>query len=141
VTPTLDSRRWLIDKSALVRLSDAPDWEEWAGRINRGLVHITTVTLLEIGFSARSGDEHRAVLQQPPVAAMPVEYVTPATERRAVVVQSQLASAGQHRARSVADLLIAATAEQTGLVLLHLDKDFELIANLTGQPTERLAQA
>jgi predicted nucleic acid-binding protein len=97
--------------------------------------------LLEIGFSARSGDEHRAVLQQPPVAAMPVEYVTPATERRAVVVQSQLASAGQHRAPSVADLLIAATAEQTGLVLLHLDKDFELIANLTGQPTERLAQA
>lgn len=41
----------------------------------------------------------------------------------------------------MADLLIAATAEQTGLVLLHLDKDFELIANLTGQPTERLAQA
>jgi hypothetical protein len=141
MTPTLDARRWLIDKSALVRLSNAPDWEEWASRINRGLVHVTTMTLLEVGFSARSADEHRSLLQQPPVAAMPVEYVTPATERRAVVVQSQLASAGQHRAPSVADLLIAATAEQTGLVLLHLDKDFELIANLTGQPTERLAQA
>jgi predicted nucleic acid-binding protein len=140
MTPSLDSRRWLIDKSALVRLGTTPDREEWANRIHRGLVHITTLTLLEVGFSARSGDEHRTLLQQPPIAAMPVENVTPATERRAVVVQAQLASAGQHRAPSVADLLIAATAEQTGLTLLHLDKDFELIADLTGQPTERLAQ-
>ena len=141
MTPTLDSRRWLIDKSALARLGTAPDRDEWANRIDRGLVHVTTMTLLEVGFSARSAEEHRSFLQQPPVAAMPVENVTPATERRAVVIQAQLASAGQHRAPSVADLLIAATAEQTGLVLLHLDKDFELIANLTGQPTERLAQA
>ncbi|HZX01679.1 PIN domain nuclease [Kribbella sp.] len=141
MTPTLDSRRWLIDKSALVRLSTAPDWEDWSNRINRGLVHVTTMTLLEVGYSARSADEHRELLQQPPVAPMPVENLTPAAERRAVVVQSQLASAGQHRAPSLADLLIAATAEQTGLVLLHLDKDFEFIANLTGQPTERLAQA
>jgi predicted nucleic acid-binding protein len=141
MTPAVDSRRWLIDKSALVRLGTAPDRDKWANRIDRVLVHVTTMTLLEVGFSARSADEHRSLLQQPPVAAMPVENVTPATERRAVVVQAQLASAGQHRAPSVADLLIAATAEQTGLVLLHLDKDFELIANLTGQPTERLAQA
>jgi predicted nucleic acid-binding protein len=140
VTPSLDSRRWLIDKSALVRLGTTPDREEWANRIHRGLVHITTPTLLEVGFSARSGDEHRTLVQQPPIAAMPVENVTPATERRAVVVQTQLASAGQHRAPSVADLLIAATAEQTGLTLLHLDEDFELIADLTGQPTERLRQ-
>ena len=140
MTPSADSRRWLIDKSALVRLSTAPDRDQWANRIDRGLVHITTVTLLEVGFSARSADEHRSLLQQPPAAAMRVENATPAIERRALVVQSQLASAGQHRAPSVADLLIAATAEQTGLILLHVDKDFELIANLTGQPTERLAQ-
>jgi predicted nucleic acid-binding protein len=140
VTPTVDSRLWLIDKSAAVRLNTTPDRDEWANRINRGLVHVTTVTLLELGFSARSADEHRSLLHQPSIEAMPVENVTPAIERRAVVIQSQLASAGQHRAPSVADLLIAATAEQTGLVLLHLGKDFELIANLTGQPTERLAQ-
>ncbi|MGW7679536.1 PIN domain-containing protein [Kribbella sp. NPDC054772] len=140
MTPTADSRRWLIDKSALVRLSTAPDREDWANRINRGLVHIATVTLLEVGFSARSADEHRSFLQQPPIAAMPVENATPSIERRAVVVQSQLAASGQHRAPSVPDLLIAATAEQTGLIVLHVDKDFELIANLTGQPTERLGQ-
>ncbi|HEY9335556.1 MAG TPA: PIN domain nuclease [Kribbella sp.] len=141
MTPTTNSRRWLIDKSAVVRLNTAPDRDDWVNRINRGLVRITTVTLLELGFSARSADEHQSLLHQPSIAAMPIENATPAIERRAVVVQSQLASAGQHRAPSVADLLIAATAEQTGLVLLHLDKDFELIADLTGQPTERLAQA
>lgn len=141
MTPNATHRRWLIDKSAAVRLNTTPDREEWANRINRRLVHITTVSLLELGFSARSADDHRMLLHQPSIAAMPLENLTPAIERRAVVVQSQLASAGQHRAPSVADLLIAATAEQTGLVLLHLDKDFELIADLTGQPTERLVQA
>ena len=35
-------------------------------------------------------------------------------------------------------LLIAATAELADLTVLHLDKDFELIAELTGQPVERL---
>jgi predicted nucleic acid-binding protein len=40
----------------------------------------------------------------------------------------------------VPDLLIAATAELAGLIVLHLDKDFELIADVTGQPLERLDQ-
>jgi predicted nucleic acid-binding protein len=34
--------------------------------------------------------------------------------------------------------LIAATAELAQLTVLHLDKDFELIAEVTGQPVERL---
>lgn len=41
----------------------------------------------------------------------------------------------------MADLLIAATAELAGLVVLHLDKDFELITEVTGQSTETLVQA
>ncbi len=36
------------------------------------------------------------------------------------------------------DLLIAATAEISGRIVLHVDKDFELIAQLTSQPIERL---
>ena len=140
MTPPAQNRRWLVDKSALVRLGSAPNADEWANRINRGLVHVATVTLLEVGFSARSAEEHRLALRHPPVSAMPVEHATPAIERRAVVVQSLLAAAGRHRAPSVPDLLIAATAELAGLTVLHLDKDFELIADLTGQPLERLDQ-
>jgi len=129
---------WLIDKSALVRLAVSPDAPEWASRIERGLVRITTVTRLEIGYSARSGPELRSGLRQPPLASMPVEYLTPAIEDRAVEVLALLADRGQHRAPSLPDLIIAAIAELAGLTVLHLDKDFDVIARITGQPVERL---
>jgi predicted nucleic acid-binding protein len=129
---------WLIDKSALVRLADSPDADEWASRIQRGLVRITNVTKLEIGYSARNADDARSAFNGPPLSAMPVEYLTPATENRALSVQMLLAGKGQHRAPSIPDLVIAATAELAGLTVLHLDKDFELIASVTDQTTERL---
>jgi predicted nucleic acid-binding protein len=129
---------WLIDKSALIRLGESPDAEEWANRIERGLVRITTMTRLEVGYSARSGGQARAAFRTPPLATMPVEYLTPMIEDRAVEVQLLLADQGQHRAPSIPDLLIAATAELASLTVLHVDKDFDLIARLTGQPIERL---
>jgi predicted nucleic acid-binding protein len=130
---------WLIDKSALVRLAASPDAAEWATRIERGLVRITTVTRLETGYSARSGQDLRAGLQQPPLSSIPVEYLTPAIEDRAVEVLTLLADRGQHRAPSIPGLIIAATAELAGLTVLHLDQGFEVIAQITGQPVERLA--
>jgi predicted nucleic acid-binding protein len=132
---------WLIDKSALARLVASPDAGQWAARIERGLVRITTVTRLETGYSARSGPDLRAGMQRPPLSSMPVEYLTPAIEDRAVEVLALLADRGQHRAPSIPDLIIAATAELAGLTVLHLDKDFDIIAQITGQPMERLATA
>jgi predicted nucleic acid-binding protein len=129
---------WLIDKSALVRIGTSPDAATWADRVERGLVRVATVTRLEIGFSARNGDDLRQGLRTPPLAAMPVEYLTPAIEDRAVEVQTLLADRGQHRAPAVPDLLIAATAELAELTVLHLDRDFDLIAEVTGQRVERL---
>ena len=130
---------WLIDKSALVRLGVSPDVEDWASRIGRGLVRVSTVTRLQVGFSARSGADARAAVHGPPLSRMPVEYLTPAIEDHAVDVQRRLAESGQHRAPSIPDLLIAATAELAGLTVLHVDKDFDVIAAVTGQPTERLS--
>lgn len=63
---------------------------------------------------------------------MPVEYLTPKIEDRAIEIQSALASLGQHRAPSIPDLLIGATAELAELTVLHLDEDFDLIAQITG---------
>jgi len=130
---------WLVDKSALVRLGDSQDGQVWADRIARGMVLISTVTRLEVGFSARSGDDLRAGLRRAPLASMPVAHLTPAIEDRAVEVQALLADRGRHRAPEVPDLIVAATAELAGLIVLHRDKDFELIAGITGQPVERLA--
>ncbi|MDN5763663.1 MAG: PIN domain nuclease [Microlunatus sp.] len=129
---------WLIDKSALVRLGTSPDAAAWANRIERGLVGIATVTLLEAGYSARSAAELAKALGSPPLASMPVTYLTPAVEDRAVEVQRLLAERGHHRAPSIPDLLIAAVAELNHHVVLHLDKDFDLIAEMTGQRIEQL---
>jgi predicted nucleic acid-binding protein len=127
---------WLIDKSALSRIDDAND--AWLPRIQRGLIRISTITLLEIGFSTRNGADHRSTLEEPPVSSMPIEHLTPAIERRSIEVQGLLADRGHHRAPSIPDLLIAATAELARLTVLHVDKDFELIASITKQPVQRL---
>ncbi len=129
---------WLIDKSALVRLGASPDAELWAERIERGLVHITTLTRLEVGFSSRSANDMRQALLRPPLASMPVEYLTPVIEDRAVEVQALLAHRGHHRGPSIPDLLVAATAELTRRTVLHVDHDYDVISGVTGQAQERL---
>ncbi len=101
-------------------------------------MRIATVTRLEVGYSARSGPDLRAAVRLAPLAAMPVDYQTPTIEDRALQVQMLLADRGHHRAPSVPDLIVAATAELAGLTVLHVDKDFELIAHVTGQNLERL---
>jgi predicted nucleic acid-binding protein len=131
--------RWLIDKSAYARLADSPDAEQWLARIQRGVVRISTVTRLEIGYSFRTAGQARREVTSPPLSLLPVEYLTPAIEDRAVEVQLLLADRGHHRAPSIPDLLIAATAEKAGLTVLAVDKDFDLIAEVTTQPVETLA--
>lgn len=130
---------WLIDKSALVRLTETPDTPLWLDRCQRALVRIATPTLLEVGYSARTSDSWAQLTAGPPVSWLPIQYVTPGAEQRALEVQGELAARGQHRAPSIPDLLVAAIAEGAGLTVLHVDKDYELIAEVTGQPTERLA--
>ncbi len=129
---------WLAAKSALTRIPQSSDATQWQERIEHGLVRITTATRLEIGFSVRSGTEVRLAQRGRPLSMMPVEYLSPAVEDRAVEVQALLADCGQRRAPSVPDLLIAAAAELGALTVLHVDKDFEIIADVTGQPVERL---
>lgn len=131
---------WLIDKSAYVRMQSgrATDIDEWNVRIERGRVRLSTITRLELGFSVRTGEAGRAAFGLPPLSMMPVEHLTPAMEDRAFEVQMLLADRGQHRAPSIPDLLIAATAEKVGLTVLAVDKDFDLIAEITGQQVETL---
>ncbi len=129
---------WLVDKSAFVRFGQATEPAVWQNRIDRGLLRISSLTRLEIGFSARSADELSDDIARPPLSKMPIEYLTPSIEDRAIEVQLRLAERGHHRAPSIPDLLIAATAELAKLTVLHHDKDFELIAQITGQPIELL---
>jgi predicted nucleic acid-binding protein len=129
---------WLIDKSALVRLPHSTQKSLWAQRISEGQVHISTVTRLEVGYSARSAEDLELIFSTAPIAMMPLEGITPAIEELAWQNLRALAKRGQHRAPSIPDLLIAATAQLCGLTVLHDDKDFNLISKISGQPVEKL---
>lgn len=128
----MTEQAWLIDKSALARIAQSSDLELWSNRVERGLVHISNVTRLEVGYSAQSGDTARRQFTESPLAAMPVEYLTPRIEDRALEIQILLADKGLHRGPSIPDVLIAATAELASLTVLHFDKDFDTIATVTG---------
>lgn len=56
-------------------------------------------------------------------------------------VQQGLAQRGHHRGVPPADLLIAAAAEAAGVAVLHYDHDYDLIAQVTAQPTRWLLPA
>jgi hypothetical protein len=90
-----------------------PDAAVWAERIELGSVRIATVTRLEVGHSARSGPDLRTAGRRAPLAAMPLGCQTPAIEDRALEVQMRLADRGHHRAPSVPDLIVAATAPKS----------------------------
>jgi predicted nucleic acid-binding protein len=129
---------WLIDKSALVRLADSPHASKWTERINKKQIHLSTITRLEVGYSARSASDLTKAIKTPPLSKMPVEGLTPAIEELAWQSLQLLAKKGQHRAPSLADLMIAATAQLCGLIVLHVDKDFDLISKVTGVRVEKL---
>ncbi len=53
-------------------------------------------------------------------------------------MQGLLADRGYHRAVKIPDLIVAAVADIARYTVLHVDKDLDLIAQVTGQPVERL---
>jgi len=93
----------------------------------------TAMTDLEVGFSARNGDEWDRLM----VALDTFQLVDVDARHvaRARQVQRLLAVRGL-RGRKVPDLLIAAVAEATARTVLHYDADFDHIATVTGQATE-----
>lgn len=60
---------------------------------------------------------------------------------RAKDVQRQAVAKGIHRALSIVDLLIAATAERHRVTVLHYDQDYDMIAAITGQTTRWVIEA
>jgi predicted nucleic acid-binding protein len=90
---------------------------------------------LEVLFSARTPEEYEHVLvhRRANYAHLPV---TDAVCDHAVEVQRALAARSEHRGAPIPDLLIAACAEAQGVAVLHYDADYDLIASVTGQPTQ-----
>ena len=125
--------QFLVDTSALARfMREGAESFGWDQAAAAGLLALCPITELEFFYSARSVadrvktiDDLRAAFGWVPVHDSAYE--------RACEVQGELTARGQHRGAGPVDLVVAATAELHDLTLLHQDRDFELVATITGQ--------
>lgn len=123
---------FLLDTSVLTRLR-APTVLQRIEELDGAGLARTTMTDLEVGYSARNAEEWDRLAAA--LGAFRRVEVEPHHFDRAQQVQRRLAADGL-KGRKVPDLLIAAIAEAASLTVLHYDADFDLIAAVTGQPTE-----
>jgi predicted nucleic acid-binding protein len=126
--------RILIDKSAYEIARRNQQAESVLTRLAVGPSQATSgIVALEMLYSARNLRDYEKLRRE--LSAMIWLPTTDEIVNRAIDVQHTLARRGQHRL-PIPDLIIAATAEHHGATLMHHDGDFDLIANVTGQPAE-----
>jgi len=127
---------YLLDKSALARVTSQPTVQAALERLDDvGVLATTAVIELEIGYSARNLAEFDAVATDRADLYQELPLTRAVTDR-ARKVQRELVRRGHHRGPGVPDLLIAATGEVYGAVVVHYDRDFDTVAAVTGQPVE-----
>jgi predicted nucleic acid-binding protein len=126
---------YLIDTSALTRAPRQPTVGLRIRQIPLDQRFTCLPIILEMGVSAQNAREHATWINSIVPGSQRV-YLTPDVENRAIQMQGLLVAKGQHRSAKLSDLVIAAAAEVAGLTVLHYDSDFDLIADVTGQPTE-----
>jgi len=126
------SRIFLADKSALTRVHIPQVAALLSLLAVEGALASCHLVALEVLYSARNAADYEQLRRD--IDSSPWLPVTEAVMDRALEVQGLLARRGQHRL-PLPDLAIAATAEVHGATVLHYDRDFDLIAAATGQPT------
>lgn len=121
----------LVDKSAYEqRRHSAEARAVLDGLATKNRLAISDVVALEILYSTRGIKDYEARwLGMQALVWLPMNAEV---GQAALDIQRKLAKSGEHR-RPIQDLLIAATALVHGATVLHYDKDFDLIAEVTGQ--------
>jgi predicted nucleic acid-binding protein len=93
-----------------------------------GRVMVCLPFLLEAGYSARSGADHRALMDD--LERLPRIGITSQIEGLALRAQAELARIGHHRLAPL-DVIIAACAHANGMGVLHYDRDYDTLAERT----------
>jgi predicted nucleic acid-binding protein len=120
----------LADKSAWVQQAFSDSARDRIAFLRgAGRLHLCAVTIAELLYSSRSADEMAA--DQEDLSMLGVLHIDADVEERVTWIMRLLASRGQHRAPSIADLFVSAVALTNDATVLHYDKDFELIADVT----------
>ncbi len=123
----------MVDTSVLTRLHSEIIRSVIGSLASAGQLGRTTMSDLEIGYSARNDDEWDQLTGA--LNTFDLVEIEARHFDRARQVQRTLAAKGQ-RGRKIPDLLVAAAAAERGIAVLHYDNDFELIAAATGQTVE-----
>jgi predicted nucleic acid-binding protein len=120
-----------VDTSVWARMSKPPVRAVVEPLADRGLLATCGAVEMEMLYSARNPDDRDRVRDW--LRAFEWLPTNDETWHRAIEMQCDLIAKGSHRAVSLPDLLIAATAERKGIAVLHYDGDYDLIAEVSGQ--------
>jgi predicted nucleic acid-binding protein len=125
---------YLIDKSALARMPHPAVAQALRPLILDKMLAICGITKMEVLYSARdpAGFERDFHHLQEDFRQLPMNEDV---HGRALDVLAILGRTSQHRGIGDKDLLIAACAEVHGATVLHYDRDFDRISEITGQPS------
>ena len=130
--------RWIVDKSVVARMADPTidaQLEELAGSL-----FVCPMGELEQLFSARSADEYdhlkEGVRERFGVVDAPGDILD-----RTLALQRDLAHHhGMWHRTAIPDLIIAETALHHALGVLHVDRDYERIAEVRPLTVRRLGR-
>ena len=127
----------LADKSAWERAGDPRVREEWTEALVTGRIVTCLPVRYELLFSTR--DAASFVVLEERLAALRDVAVTATVQRAAMAAQRDLAGLGPlHHRVPLPDLLIAAIAQQHGLVVVHEDRHFEMLQRVLSFAAHRL---
>jgi predicted nucleic acid-binding protein len=113
------SRLLLADKSALERATPA--------MLEFGEICVCAITRLELLHSARSAADYTAIEER--LAVFRELRVDAETIATAVTAHRELGQKGRHRL-PIPDLLIAACAQQHQAAVLHVDRHYDVLAEV-----------
>ena len=129
-------RGWLLDKSAAARSVDERIAEQLAQLA--GSLFLCPVGELEQLYSARSARDYDA-LKAELRGSFEIVFPPPDVFERALDLQRDLAHHhGMWHRTPIPDLLIACSALHHGLGVVHVDRDFERIAEIRPLVVRRL---
>ncbi len=134
---TLPEGLLLADKSAWERATGPRVREEWTEALVTGRIVTCLPVRYELLFSARDADSF--VVLETRLAALREVALTASVQRAAMAAQRDLAEFGPlHHRMPLPDLLIAAAAQEHGLVVVHEDRHFEMLQRVLSFAGHRL---
>lgn len=133
-------RLYLIDTSAWARMNQPTVNKRLTMILGEGAAATCLPLDLEDGRSARNFRDVMSIraLRAKVMTELPI---TAGVATRSRDLQLALTQRGYHRAASPVDLITAAAAAEYGAIVLHYDRDFDLIADVGGPQGEWVVPA